>query len=104
MKKLVTIVALVCFTLALSAMAATMTGYISDSHCGVKHQDGSAASIKCVTSCVKSMGADPVFVSGDKVYKLSDKTKVMDYLGKKVTINGTMAEDTITITSVKPAK
>ena len=100
MKKLVTLVALA----ALSAMGATMTGYISDSHCGAKHQDGSAASIKCVTACVKDMGADPVFVSGGKVYKVSDKSKVMDYLGKKVTVDGATKGDTVTISSVAAAK
>jgi len=103
-KKFATLMILGCSTFALGAMADTMTGYISDSHCGAKHQDGSADSVKCVKTCVKG-GADPVFVTSDgKVLKFSDKSKAMSFLGKKVTVVGTASEDTLTVKSVKAAK
>ena len=66
--------------------------------------DGSEKSIKCVEACVKG-GVAPVFVSGDKIYQLDDasKQKVMDHLGHKVTVNGSVEGDTLTIKSVKTA-
>ncbi|MCZ2151398.1 MAG: hypothetical protein LC126_26940 [Bryobacterales bacterium] len=90
---------------SMSAFAASWTGYISESHCGAKHADGSDGSIKCVTGCVKGKGAAPVFVVGDKVLKLDAAStgKVMDHLGRKVTINGKLAGDTVTIDSVSAA-
>ncbi|MCC6391447.1 MAG: hypothetical protein IT167_12670 [Bryobacterales bacterium] len=90
---------------AMSAFAASWTGYISDSGCGAKHADGSAGAIKCVTGCIKGKGAAPVLVVGDKVLKVDagSKDKVMDHLGQKVTVNGKLAGDTVTIDSVSAA-
>ncbi|MBI3684059.1 MAG: hypothetical protein HY235_27110 [Acidobacteria bacterium] len=90
---------------AMSAFAAEWTGYISDSGCGAKHNDGSERSMKCVSGCVKGKGAAPVFVVGDKVYKIDDasKSKVMDHLGHKVTVNGKLSGETVSIDSVAMA-
>ncbi len=90
---------------AMSAFAADWTGYISDAGCGAKHSDGSEKSMKCVSGCVKGKGAAPVFVVGDKVYKIDDgsKSKVMDHLGHKVTVSGKMTGETVSIDSVKMA-
>jgi hypothetical protein len=95
----------VCSAFALSAMAATMTGYISDSHCQAKHMDGSEKSAKCVAACIKG-GSDAVFVDAkdSKVYKITDKSKVMDYLGKKVKVDAAVEGDTVTVNSVEAAK
>ena len=89
---------------AVSALGANMTGYVSDAKCGKAHVDGSEKSIKCVEACAKG-GVAPVFVSGDKIYQLDDasKQKVMDHLGHKVTVNGSVEGDTLTIKSVKTA-
>ena len=90
--------------LAVAALGAEYTGYISDSHCGAKHMDGSQASTDCVASCIKT-GATPVFVGMDKkVYKLSDGSKVTAFYGKKVTITGTMKGDIVAIDKVAAAK
>jgi hypothetical protein len=88
--------------LAMSAAAATMEGMISDSHCGAKHAAATAADAKCVAGCMKK-GADPVLVSEGKVYKIdaASKSKVEDYLGKKVTVEGNTEGDTVTIESIK---
>jgi hypothetical protein len=90
---------------AVSAFAASWTGYISDAGCGAKHADGSEKSMKCVTGCVKGKGAGAVLVVGDKVVKIDDasKAKVMDHLGHKVTVEGKLAGDVLTIDSVKMA-
>src|SRR5215470_8447623 len=90
---------------AMSAFAASWTGYISDAGCGAKHADGSDKSMKCVQGCVKGKGAAPVFVVGDKVYKIDDasKDKVMDHLGHKVTIDGKLDGETVSVADVKMA-
>lgn len=90
---------------AMSAFAASWTGYISDAGCGAKHADGSEKSMKCVQGCVKGKGAGAVLVVGEKVYKIDDasKSKIMDHLGHKVTVDGKMDGDTVMIDSVKMA-
>lgn len=88
---------------ALQAVAEQMTGYISDSKCMTAHMDGSQASINCVKKCVKA-GQKPVFVTEDKkVLTITDTPKVMKYLGQKVTVNGTVEGDSLTVKSVKKA-
>jgi hypothetical protein len=104
MKRLAIACSLGLLLLVVSALGAEYTGFISDDHCGAKHMDGSQASTDCVTSCVRSGGA-PVFVSMEKkVYKLSDRSKVTAFYGKKVVITGTMKGDTVTIEKVEAAK
>jgi len=90
---------------AVSAFAASWTGYISDAGCGAKHADGSDKAMKCVTGCVKGKGASAVLVVGDKVVKIDDasKPKIMDHLGHKVTIDGKMEGEAIVVDSVKMA-
>jgi len=104
MKSGVVVFCLSLLLLATAALGAQYTGFVSDEHCGAKHMDGSQASVDCVTSCVKT-GAAPVFVGMDsKVYKLSDRSKVTAFYGKKVTITGTMKGDTVTVEKVEAAK
>lgn len=95
-----------CLSLTLFAFGAAAdqwTGYISDSKCGAAHSDGSEKSAACVKACVKG-GQDPVFVTADKkVLKISDKSKVMDFLGKKVEVTGSLEGDTLRIDTVKAA-
>lgn len=95
MKKLMVVSSLFAF----SAMAASMNGYISDSMCGAKHATDMNGD--CVKGCVKK-GAEPVFVSEGKVYKIAaaSQSKVTSHLGEKVKVNGKVSGDTITIKSV----
>lgn len=89
---------------AVSAMAESWTGTISDAKCGMAHADASEKSQACVKSCVKR-GGEPVFVVGDKVLKIdaASKDKIMDHLGHKVVIDGALKGDTVTVASVKMA-
>ena len=89
-----------------SAFAASWTGYISDSSCGAKHADGSARSAACVMSCVKSDGASPVFVADGRVLKIdgSSKDKVIRHAGRKVTINGHLEGETVTVDTIALAQ
>lgn len=99
MKKLVGLFALV----AASAFATEITGFIGDASCGAKHADASDASAACAKKCV-GRGGQTVLVTKDaKVYKIDatsqDKTK--DFVGKTVTVNGSVKDDTLTIQSIQ---
>ena len=101
MKKLFTVL-LVAGVMAATAMAESLSGVVSDKHCGAKHNTSSVEAQKCVEGCVKG-GSAPVLVSGNKVYKIANPDAVKDVLGKEVTIEGTVSDDTVTVASVKVA-
>jgi hypothetical protein len=87
-----------------AAMAAEMTGIVTDAKC--KHTDTSAASMKCAQECIKN-GVPAVFVDtahDNKVYKIANPDKIMDHVGHKVTVEGTVDGDTLTVASVKMKK
>jgi hypothetical protein len=91
---------------ATPALAATWTGTISDSMCGVKHQAGEHDGKKmtdrdCTEACIKG-GAKYVFVTGDKVFKIAnqDFAGLKAHAGQKVTLTGDMKDDTITVAKV----
>lgn len=100
MKKLALVFAF-CGTVAFGA---DWTGYISETKCGVKHNDASQASIDCVKGCIKG-GAKPVLVVGDKIINISNIAKVPENLyGLKVTVKGTLKGDAVQIASISAAK
>jgi hypothetical protein len=84
----------------------TFTGEVGDAMCGVKHMQGTPA--ECTRTCV-AQGSKYALVVGDKIYKIetSDK-KVFDLLnqqaGKNVTVTGTLAGDSITVSTAVAAK
>jgi len=90
--------------MAMSAMAAEMTGYISDAGCTKKQgaekvaADGHAG---CAKSCIKK-GDKAVLVTSDgKVLNITNQDKVVDHAGEKVTLVGTVDGDNLTVTEVK---
>lgn len=101
MKKLVVATMMLASFGAVSAMAESMTGFIGDSQC--KHDGSTAKDVACTKACINKKGADPVFVSEGKVMKFDadSAAKAKAMAGEKVTIDGTMNGDTITITSIK---
>jgi hypothetical protein len=84
--------------LALSALAASYTGYIIDDSCaGKKAMWGN---VQCAQSCIKR-GAKAVLVTDDgTVYQIAEQDKVVPEAGKKVMINGTLTGKTIKVDSV----
>ena len=95
---------------ALSALAAKaadsskITGYISDSMCGVKHA-GSGA--ECVKKCIAG-GMKPVFVDDAKksVWSIDNPEAVKNFYGDHVTVTAT-ADDgakSVHIDAVEAAK
>jgi hypothetical protein len=90
--------------LAMTAMAAELTGYISDAGCTAKQgaakvaADGHAG---CAKGCIKR-GDKAVLVTPDgKIYQVSNQDKVVDHAGQKVTLVGAVAGDNITVSEVK---
>jgi hypothetical protein len=82
----------------------TMTGYISDSHCGAKGTNEKHAD--CAAKCVKEKGASYVFVNDTdhKVYTIDAQDKVAAHAGHHVTVQGTVDGDTLKLTSIDMAK
>ncbi len=88
------------------AKGKTYTGTVSDSMCGAKHaMPGDDAA--CTRGCI-AKGSKYALVVGDKVYTLetSDKSALATLdkqAGAKVTVTGSEKDNTITVSSVKPA-
>ena len=97
----------VAFTAAVSALAATWTGQISDSACGMSHAKMMASdkSLKtdrdCTLACIKG-GSKYVFVSDGKVYNISNQKLGALKLnaGETVELTGKMKGDTITVSKI----
>jgi len=92
---------------AFAAKGTTLTGTVSDSMCGAKHQmPGDDAG--CTRACVEK-GSKYALVVGDKVYVLEtgDKaalTTLDKQAGGKATVTGTVKGDTIEVSSVAAAR
>jgi len=91
-----------------AALAAgkTYTGTVSDAMCGAKHAMADAAA--CTRGCV-GKGSKYALVVGDKVYTLETTDKAAlatldKQAGEKATVTGTEKDNTITVSSVKPAQ
>ena len=98
--------ALAASVFAVSAMAESWTGTISDAMCGAKHADASEKSQACVKRCVGRPGGEAVFVVGEKIIKIdaASKDKITPHLGHKVVIDGALKGDTVTVDSIKMAE
>jgi hypothetical protein len=103
MKKLIVATMMLASVGAMSAMAESMTGFIGDSQC--KHDGSTAKDVACTKACIRKKGADPVFVSEGKVLKFdaASMPQAKKMAGEKVTIDGTVNGDTLTVASIKKA-
>ena len=79
------------------ASAKTITGVVSDSHCGLKHS--AAGKGDCIEHCVGG-GATYVLVSKGKVYQLDSQDKFKGLGGKEVNVKGTVSGDSIKVSGV----
>jgi hypothetical protein len=82
---------------ALAADTSKVSGYISDSNCGAKH-NSSAPDAACVKKCIDG-GAKPVFVDDAKkeVYTIDDPDSVKGHDGHHVAVVGNVDESAKTI-------
>ena len=106
MKKLLVLmmmVATISTTFAFKFDKTTLTGYIGDAMCAAKGKANSPDHAACAAKCIKG-GSAAVLVVGDKVYAISNQKKVIKFAGKKVTVEGTVTDDSIDVTSIAEAK
>jgi hypothetical protein len=104
-KKLLAVLAFVlCTAMCCFAADSTMTGYISDSHCGAK--GAKAGHEQCAVKCVKEHDGKYVFVNDadHKVYTVDNQDKVAEHAGHHVTVKGTVEGDKLNVASVEMAK
>jgi hypothetical protein len=99
MKKFIASTTFVMTFAALSAFGESMTGFVADSTCAAKGKGGAEAHADCAAKCIKG-GAAPVLVVGDKVYKVSNPDKLTAHAGHKVTVEGKVDGDSVTVDKV----
>jgi hypothetical protein len=102
MKKLFAVCTLSLSLLSVTAMAETFHGVVSDEMCAKNDiaKAGTAGHSDCAKKCI-GMGSPAVLVVGTKIFKVSNPKTLNAFAGKAVTIDGTVAGDTITVASVK---
>lgn len=102
--KFLTLIAFSLLAATFAFAADTMTGYITDSHCGAK--GAKAGHEECATKCVTEHGAKYVFVNDadHKVYAIDDQQKVAAHAGHHVTVKGTVQGDGLKLDSIAMAK
>jgi hypothetical protein len=102
MKKLLAVCTLSLSFLSVSAMAETFHGVVSDAMCA--KSDIAKASgpdhVACAKKCI-GMGSPAVLIVGTKIYTVSNPEKLNAFAGQKVTVDGSVAGDTLTVASVK---
>jgi hypothetical protein len=102
MKKLAAVTALALSFTASGAFAATLTGYVSDAMCAKDpHKVSSADHADCAKKCI-SGGEKAVFVvGGEKVYTLTNPEILVPHAGEKITVEGSVKGDALTVKSIK---
>lgn len=82
----------------------TLTGVISDSMCGATHMAKDKSAAECTRTCVQQ-GQKYALVVGKDVYTLQGHEPELDKLaGQRVNIQGKLTGETLTVSSVTPAK
>jgi hypothetical protein len=85
-----------------TAKVQTLSGVITDTHCGAKGHMGPAA--ECVKGCV-SHGAKYALAVGKKVYVIEPQSMAAEHPGgSRVTVKGTVEDMTIHATSITAVK
>jgi len=81
-----------------------IVGFISDSHCGLKHVDGMGDEKACTLMCVKG-GSKFTLAdrAGGLVYKLdkAGQAKAHEFAGQQVKVTGRVAGKTIFVTKIE---
>jgi len=109
MKRLISLLSVFAFAVALSAVAlagepaapTAMKGWIVDSFCGAKNANADGQG--CAKDCYKK-GAKLELVADGKTYQISDQKAAAEHLGHEVVITGTLDNDTIKVTKIEAAK
>jgi hypothetical protein len=87
-----------------SAEQKTLTGIVSDAMCGQTHMMKGKPDAECLRYCVKQ-GTKYALVADKKVYTLDGHEADLEkYAAQKVTVQGTLKSETLTVESLIPAK
>lgn len=101
MKKLAALTVLTLSFASASAFAESFTGVVSDAMCAKNPAKASSPDhAACAAKCIKG-GSPAVLIVGSKVYQVSNPDKIAEFAGKKITVDGSLAADTITVSFVK---
>ena len=101
MKKLLTLTALTLTFASASAFAEPFTGVVSDAMCAKNPAKAASADhAACAAKCIKG-GSPAVLIVGDKVYPVSNPDTIAAFAGKTITVDGLVADGTLTVKSVK---
>ncbi len=112
MKKVLGLAMVVLMSAAFSLAAEkTWSGKISDSDCGrshksaIEHAGKKMSDHDCVIACVEK-GGKYVFVSGTKIYNISnqDMAELKEHAGHTVRLTGEMTGDTIKVSKIEMPK
>ena len=82
------------------------TGYVTDTHCGVKGANADH-SVHCLDKCMRSGSKAQILAESDqKIHDLDSAAKVHELVGKRITVKGTLDPKTgvITVASAAPAE
>src|SRR5579862_4837542 len=86
---------------SLSLMAAEVTGYVIDEKCATKPT--MKGDVTCAKKCIDG-GAQAVLAGDDgKIYKVDkdSQDRLAYFAGKKVTVTGSITDDTIKVATLK---
>jgi hypothetical protein len=112
MKRVLVLVIGALFSAAFALAAEqTWSGKISDSDCGrshksaIEHAGKKMSDHDCVIACVKDHGAKYVFVSGGKIYNISnqDYAGLEEHAAHDIKLTGEMTGDAITVSKIEMA-
>ena len=84
----------------------TVTGYVSDSHCGLMHMSGMGDEQSCTLACVKGGGQFVLADHAKKVVYTLDKDgqeKAREFAGREVRVTGHVTGKTIHVTKIEAA-
>jgi hypothetical protein len=102
MKKMtVTLFTVLALTVAALASAATMTGWVTDEHCGAK---GASADHKaCAEKCLDKGGKLVFYNTADKkIYSLDKQDVAKANIGQEVKVTGEVKGKSIMVESIVP--
>ncbi len=83
----------------------TVTGFISDNHCGLKHMAGMGDDKSCTLMCIKNGKLVLADRAHKRVYNLDKvgQEKALEFAGQKVKVTGRVTGKTIHVTAIEAA-
>lgn len=96
----------ITLSMATISVASTqnLTGVISDDMCKSKHMLPGHSDADCARACAKS-GSKYVLMVGNKMYFLKgDTNQIAQFAGERVSVNGDVSNDSLSVRSIVRTK